>query len=206
MKLKKIHVAVLLLISPLTAALILKNTSAYGPLLATPLARQQGDSRASVKLVEYSDFQCPSCAHAQPFVKELMETYKGTIHLYFKYYPLTMIHKNAMPAAHAAECAARQNKFWPYGELLFARQTQWAPLIDATTHYVAIAQDVKLNAAQFQACLADPTVDAEILKDAKEAERREVNATPTFFVNDERFVGGVFEASGARAIEREKRR
>jgi len=196
----------MLLVTPVLLVFAIKNSSSYGPLLATPQVRQQGDPHAKVTIVEYSDFQCPSCAHIQPFLKEIMATYKGKVRLYFKYYPLTMIHKNALPAAHAAECAARQNKFWPYGEKLFARQTQWAPLADGTTHYMAIAQEEELNLPAFQACLADPTVDQDLLRDTAEAQQRAVNATPTFFVNDERLVGGVFESDGARTIERELRR
>jgi len=206
MRLQKPQAAVLLLAAPVLVALALKSSASYGPLLATPQVRQEGAPDAKVKLIEYSDFQCPSCAHIQPFLNGLMQTYKGKVRLYFKYYPLTMIHKNAMAAAHAAECAARQNKFWPYGALLFERQTQWAPLADGTTHYFAIAHDVGLDAARFQTCLADPSVEAGIQQDIKEAQQRAVNATPTFFVDDERLVGTEFEADGARAIERALRR
>ena len=206
MLLKKFHWAVILWIAPILLVLAIKSSSSYGPILATPHVRQQGDPHAPVTIVEYSDFQCPSCAHIQPFVKEIMDTYKGKVRLYFKYYPLTMIHKNAMAAAHAAECAARQNKFWPYGEKLFARQNQWAPLSDGTTHYVEIAGEEKLDAAAFNACLADPTVDDVMKRDVSEGQGRGVNATPTFFVDDERLVGGVFESDGARTIERELRK
>jgi protein-disulfide isomerase len=206
MKLKRVHISFVLLMAPILLVLIIKNSGSYGPLLATPQVRQQGDPHAKVIIVEYSDFQCPSCAHIQPFLKDILATYKGNVRLYFKYYPLTMIHKNALTAAHAAECAARQNKFWPYGEKLFERQNQWAPLADATTHYMAIAQDVGLNAAAFQACQADPSVDEAMIRDTDEAQHRAVNATPTFFVNDERLVGGVFESDGARTIERELRK
>jgi len=206
MKLKKVHIAMLLVIIPVILVLVIKNYTAYGPLLATPTARQEGDSHAKVTIVEYSDFQCPMCARIQPFTKELLRTYQGKVRLYFKYYPLTMIHKNAMTAAHAAECAARQNKFWPYGEKLFERQKEWSPLLDATTHYMAIAKDVQLNESSFQACMADASVDLLIQSDSQEAQARGVNATPTLFVNDERLVGGVFESEGARTIERELRR
>src|SRR5579864_4564662 len=96
------------------AGVSLVKQSNWGAVLATPLARQTGDPKAKVIIVEYSDFQCPSCAAMQPTVHNLLDVYKGKIRLYYKYFPLTRIHKNAMASAHAAECAARQNQFWPY--------------------------------------------------------------------------------------------
>jgi len=206
MVLKRSYVAVLLLGVPLLVVLILKNGTAYGPLLATPAARQKGAPNAKVTIVEYSDFQCPSCANIQPYLQNIMDTYKGNVRLYFKYFPLSMIHKNALAAAHAAECAARQDKFWPYGDLLFQRQAQWAPLADGTTHYMAIAEETHLDMTRFQACMADPSADVTVQQDVKEGQNREISATPTFFVDDERLVGGTFAEGGARAVERELRR
>jgi len=107
-----------------------------------------------------------------------------------------------MPAAHAADCAAAQNHFWPFHDRLFETQMSWAPLADATTSFMAIAEEVKLDIPQFQACYADPKRLAPIEQDAQEAVARQVTATPTFFVGDERLVGQVFASDGARAIEK----
>ncbi len=198
---RKLAACLLLMALPAIAMKLVKQTS-WGPILATPQARQTGDPKAKVVIVEYSDFQCPSCALVQPAIHDFLERYKGRIRLAYKYYPLTRIHKNAMPAARAAQCAAEENKFWPYQDLLFARQKLWANLSDPTTHFVAIAQEVKLNEARWRVCVADPGREVLILKDTEEAETRQVSSTPTFFVGEERLVGGVFSSDGARAIEK----
>ena len=174
--------------------------------MATPHARIQGNPAARLTIFEYSDFQCPACAHIQPTVQRILELYKGKIRLVFKYYPLTMMHKNALGAAHAAQCAAEQNQFWPYGDELFAKQTQWATLADPTTSFMAIAQDAKLDTVRYATCVADPSKEAIILADVQEGKARQVSATPTFFVGDQRLLGGFFEADGARTIERELRK
>ena len=97
--------ATFLLACPVLAVFVVKQTT-WGPILASPKARQKGDPKAKVVIVEYSDFQCPSCARMSPVAQQFLDLYKGKVRLIYKYYPLIKIHKNAMPAAHAAECAA----------------------------------------------------------------------------------------------------
>lgn len=202
---KHLVCALLLACVPAIAVQALKQSS-WGTALATPKARQLGDPSAPVIILEYSDFQCPACARAVPVVKSFLDMYKGKIRIAFKYFPLRTIHPNALASAHAAQCAAEQNQFWPYGDKLFETQPQWAPLTNPTTHFMAIAQDLHLDAAKFSSCFADPAREKIIEADAQEGKARNVNATPTFFVGDQRLVGGVFDADGARAIERELRK
>ena len=198
-------IGLVLMALPVIAVTLFKQTH-WAPILVTPLERQTGDPHASVVIVEYSDFQCPSCAAMQPIVHNFLDYYKGRIRLAYKYFPLTKIHKNAMASAQAAECAARQHKFWPYQDRLFATQTAWAPLADPTTSFMAIAAEVQLNAVQFKACYSDPAAQAPIQADMREGEERQVNATPTFFVDEERLVGHVFADEGAGVIDRHLRR
>ncbi len=204
MNLKRLLTGSFLLLAPVIAVQSVKQTN-WGPILAAPQARQKGDPNAKVVIVEYSDFQCPMCARIDPTVRQLMDVYKGKTRLIYKYYPLTKIHQNAMNAAHAAECAAAQNEFWPYHDRLFETQAAWAPLQDPTTNFMAIAGEVKLDLSKFSACRADPSRELPIMQDAKEAQDRQVSATPTFFVGDERLVGQVFATDGARTIDREIR-
>src|SRR5207244_1000165 len=145
---KRTLVGIVLTCIPVATVRALKQ-SAWGTALSTPRPRQWGEPGARVTIFEYSDFQCPACARVQPTVHQLMDLYKGKVRLAFKYYPLMMIHKNALPSAHAAQCAAEQNQFWPYADKLFATQTQWAGLSNATTSFMAIAQEVTLDAGKF---------------------------------------------------------
>jgi protein-disulfide isomerase len=205
MILKRFIVGLFLALLPFIAVEWVKQTD-WGPLLSVPPARQLGPSSASVTIFEYSDFQCPSCSHAQEPLHRLMDAYKGIVRLAYKYFPLKM-HKNAMPAAHAAECAAAQNKFWPFHDQLFQTQNAWGPLTDPTTSFMAIAQSSQLDIPVFTTCYADPSRMGAIQDDMAEGNRREVKATPTFFIGDTRLVGGgPLEGDGARTIERELRK
>lgn len=201
MLLKRLLAGTFLILAPVLLVQAVKQTH-FGPILATPKARRTGAPNAKVVIVEYSDFQCPTCANIEPTIHQFLEMYKGKIAFIYKYYPLTKIHPNSMAAAHTAECAALQDKFWPVHDKLFQTQLSWAPLKDPTTSFMAIAQGASLDMSQFQSCYADPTKTGPIEQDALEAQQRLVTATPTFFVGDDRLVGTVFATEGARTIER----
>jgi protein-disulfide isomerase len=201
---KRVTVGVILTVLPFLAVHVLQSSS-WGQFVATPKARQKGEPTAPILMVEYSDFQCPMCARVQPALEELLEKYKGKVRLAYKHYPLQM-HKNAFAASQAAECAADQDKFWAFKDRLYALQPQWAPLADPTTAYLSIAGELKLDSARFESCYRGSSKDPLIEKDRAEGKARQVNATPTLFIGDERLVGGFIESEGARIIEKELRK
>ena len=93
--------------------------------LALPISKQDhtwGNPDAAIEFVEYGDFQCPHCGRAYPLVKELKYTFKDSMKVVFRHFPLTRVHPQAMAAAVAAEAAALQNKFWEMHDMLFDNQ------------------------------------------------------------------------------------
>jgi protein-disulfide isomerase len=86
-----------------------------------------GSEHAPVTIVEYGDFECPSCKNAVPAVKMLLENFAGKVRLVFRHFPLEQAHPHALMAAEAAECAGEQGKFWEMHELLFAHQAHLTP-------------------------------------------------------------------------------
>ena len=83
----------------------------------------KGPEGAPIELVEFADFQCPFCFRAHPTVERVLTTYGDRIHFVYRHYPLSN-HPNARPAAEASECAAEQDKFWPYYQALFTASGQ----------------------------------------------------------------------------------
>jgi len=61
-----------------------------------------GPADAAVTLVEYGDYQCPSCGAAYPIVQELRERFAKRLRFVFRNFPLQEMHEFA---EHAAECA-----------------------------------------------------------------------------------------------------
>jgi predicted DsbA family dithiol-disulfide isomerase len=140
-------------------------------------ARVRGTPMARVTIVEWSDFQCPFCGAAHPEIRRLLGEMGGKVKLAFKYFPLTN-HERAMPAARAAEAAARQGKFWEMHDVLFEHQRE---LEDADLERYAAA--IGLDTARFRADLSSPEVQQRIDADRKEGEKLEIQGTPTIYVD-----------------------
>lgn len=149
----------------------------------------QGPADAPVKITEYSDFECPSCRAVQTDLQGLFKNYPGKIQLTFKHYPLTS-HKWSVYAHQAAECMNTQGKFWPYQDKVYEKQQEWVlsnvPPMEILARY---ARELGADMDRFGKCMADVAVTRQILAEKEEGNKRQVNATPTFFLGSERFVG-----------------
>lgn len=146
-----------------------------------------GNAESKVVLIEYGDFQCPSCAGAHPTVKEVMSEYEDRVAFVFRNFPLSTIHPNARAAAAAAEAAGLQGKYWEMFDLLFTNQTAWGSL-DATARtqaFTGYAAQLSLDAERFASDLASSNVNKKISFDQALAKKLGVSSTPTFYLNGE---------------------
>jgi len=83
-------------------------------------ARVRGNPKASVMIVEFSDYQCPYCGQVEATLKNVLAKHEGVVALAFRDMPIAQIHPLAQGAAEASRCAGEQGKFWEYHDLLFA--------------------------------------------------------------------------------------
>jgi len=161
----------------------------------------EGLKSAPIKVVEFSDFQCPFCARVDPTVKQLQDVYKDNVQIVWKHLPLIRIHQNAMEAALAAEAAHNQGKFWEFHDKLLASKGRLTP--DQIKQY---ADELGLNPAKFEEDLNSPEVRKRVTDDMSEAQRLGVTGTPAFFVNGH-FLGGAQPLAGfAKVINPELER
>ncbi len=153
-------------------------------------AKAKGPDSAQVRIVGFSDFQCPACAHASPVIDALLEKYPGKVQYVFKHFPLRM-HAWAPVAHQAAECASVQGKFWDYYKKLYGNQEAWSVLPDPMVSFAEYAKQLGLDMQSFAGCMADPKVAEHIMAEKKEGEVLEVRSTPTFFINGKMFAGQI---------------
>ncbi len=150
-----------------------------GASLATTTA-----TTTTISLVEYSDYQCPACAYYHPWVKQLL-TDVPELAFTYRHFPLSQIHKNAEPAARAAEAAGRQGRYWEMHDLLFEHQAEWseetAPKAEAM--FTQYAESVGVNLMEFKKDMSSDFVKNKVSSDFQTGVQSAVNATPTFFLN-----------------------
>jgi protein-disulfide isomerase len=139
-----------------------------------------GPESARVTLIEFGDFECPSCRQAHPAVQMMLSHFGAQVRFVFRHFPLREVHPHAELAAEAAEAAGAQGKFWPYAELLFNHQSH----LDAT-HLDAYAVQLGLDMPRFENELKDTVYRQRVQEQVELGRRLSVRATPTFYVNGE---------------------
>ncbi|HET7094367.1 MAG TPA: thioredoxin domain-containing protein [Thermomicrobiales bacterium] len=160
----------------------------------------QGPATAPATLVEYGDFQCPSCGRAYPIVKEIQRQFGDQLRFVWRNFPLTQIHPQAESAAEAAEAAGAQGAFWGMHDLLFEHQVALGAEL-----YLACATTLGLDVDRFARELADGVYADKVRQDFLSGVRSGVNGTPTFFINGRRHDGAWDADALAAAIERAAR-
>ncbi len=155
------------------------------PLTASAAA---GSDAAGIAVVEFADFECPSCGdHARrtyPILeREFIQT--GKAKYVFRHLPLPR-HAGAVGAATAVECARPAGKFWELHDVLFRNQQALQ-----RERLGAYAESVKLNRTAFEECL-DAPVPQIVTKDLEHAKTLGIAATPTFLLG--RVENGIFTA------------
>lgn len=149
---------------------------------------QTATQSAKVTLVEFGDFQCPSCAAAYPIVKQVMDYYNGQINFVFRNFPLPQ-HVNAQKASEAAEAAGAQGKYWEMYDLLYQRQNDWAESKSAEDIFVQYAASLDLDQDKFRSDLDSNKFFDKVFRDKSDGNSLGVNSTPTFFINSRPVVG-----------------
>ena len=146
-----------------------------------------GGEKASVTVVEFSDFQCPFCSRGADTVTEIKKKYGNKVKIAFKHFPLPM-HREARPASEASMCINEQSadKFWKYHDLVFKNQDKLDP-----ASLEKYAKDVGANVEKFKECFAAGKYKDAVQKDLDYGEKIGVKSTPTFFVNGQLVAGAL---------------
>jgi protein-disulfide isomerase len=144
---------------------------------------------AKVTLVEFGDYQCPACKAAQPTVEKIRQDYKGKITFVFRNFPLPQ-HQNALVSSEAAEAAGEQGKYWEMNSLLYSHQDEWSNLTNPIDKFVGYAKSLGLDTDKFRKSIEEKKFEQKITGDKTDGETAGVNSTPTFFLNNEKLVGG----------------
>jgi protein-disulfide isomerase len=143
----------------------------------------KGKSGAPITIVEFSDYQCPFCAKAEPTVDQVLAAYPDKIRLVYRDYPLP-IHPLAPKAAEACHCAEDQGKYWE----MHAKMFQANGALEVTS-LKKLAGEVGLDQGKFDKCLDSGEKAKLVAENFKAGKKAGVNGTPAFFING-RLISG----------------
>lgn len=142
-------------------------------------AALKGASSADAVLIVFSDFECPFCgSFARDTMPQLEREYvtPGRLQVAYRYLPLPK-HANAPAAAQAAECAKRQDQFWPMHDALFAPGVK----LDAPG-LQAVAASLDLDDSAYARCLTEETSKEAVSRDFEHAKALGLESTPAFLL------------------------
>ena len=143
-----------------------------------PADHSLGSEHARVSVVEYGDFECPSCKVAATTPALLLERFPNQLRFVFRNFPLEEAHPHALLAAEAGEAAAAQGEFWPMYDMLFKNQ---AHLKSADLQ--RYAGSLGLDMARYVAEMDDHIYLQKVREHVAGGRRSHIRATPTFFIN-----------------------
>jgi protein-disulfide isomerase len=171
-----------------------------GTLLTEPVTERDhaiGPATAPITIVEYGDYECPSCLNAVPIITQVRQMLGDRLRFVFRHFPQSSIHPHASAAAEAAEAAGEQGKFWPMHNALFQHQQDLGEI-----DFAHLALTLGLEIYKFETGRTRERHHQRVQADYQSGLASGVNKTPTLFINGRRY-DGTLEAMAITAASRQ---
>jgi protein-disulfide isomerase len=187
---------VIVLVAIIALSGFLKSSAPVGDFtVITPDANSQvngtalGDPQAPVRIDIFEDFQCPACQYYSENIEhQVMDAFvtTGQVYYVFRNYPFLddrAATKESDQSANAAMCAADQNRFWDYHQMLYANWKGENEGNLSDNRLTAFAESLKLDMTAFKACFKANKFKDQINADLADGQKMGAQGTPSVFVN-----------------------
>ena len=151
----------------------------------------RGNPDAPIKIVEFSDFECPFCKRFHFTMQQVLDNYGDQVAWVYRQFPLVSLHSKAFKEAEASECAAElggNGAFWAYTDRIF----EITPSNDGLDldKLPEIAEEIGLDRGEFETCLNSGRHISSVDEDVEDAANSGGRGTPysVMIVNGEQFV------------------
>jgi len=170
-------------------AIALFESSPQQEIPITDADPRLGPEDAPVRMVVFSDFQCPGCLHVWRTIPGLVRQFEDKLQIVFKHYPLDntcnravkiALHPKACLAAQASEAARKQGKFWPFHVEMFTPRGKGKIVIKK------VAEQLGLDVERFEADRVEDAGLARIQADIELGISLGVDGTPSLFIDGRR--------------------
>ncbi|MBI4210422.1 MAG: DsbA family protein [Candidatus Diapherotrites archaeon] len=142
----------------------------------------EGNPDSKVRIVEFSDFECPACGDAYDQLKTFLPQYLDRVKFTYMHFPISNLHPFAKKAAESSECAAEQgDHFWAMHDKLFDNRRNLA-----VSDLKGYAKDLGLDTNAFNSCLESGRYATAVASSFSLGRGFGVSGTPTFFINGEK--------------------
>lgn len=137
----------------------------------------KGDPNAPIKIIEYSDFDCPFCTRFHATMETVFEESDGEIAWVYRHFPLEQLHPNARAIARASECVGElggTEAFWTFTDGYFAAGDRKDP----STLVPKLVLESGVTQEDFTACFESGRHDDAIQADLENAVETGGRGTP----------------------------
>jgi formate-nitrite transporter family protein len=149
------------------------------------LDHRRGSLDAPSVLVQFGDYECPSCKAVYPIIKQLLAEAGDQLCFVYRHFPLTDIHRHAELAAEAAEAAEVQRRFWDMHDLLYEN----SPAL-TMSDLLNYARELDLEVDRIRLEVRSHLFLSRVLENVGSGLQSGVKGTPTFFINGAPYDGG----------------
>ena len=144
----------------------------------------KGNTDAKIQIIEFADLECGACQKAHQSMKRILASdLKNKIYFEYRHFPIES-HRYSKHFAKGSVCAGEQKKFFEFIDLTYANQRKLAKFSPEE-----FAKKLGLDSNQFKKCMTSDISEATIEQDILEAKRVGIQATPTFVINGQIFIG-----------------
>jgi len=152
----------------------------HDPLLTPDEATDHiiGPVSARVSIIEYGDFECPSCGQAHAAMKIMLKHFGDRVRFVYRHYPQPEVHSHAERAAEAAEAAGAQGFFWPFYDVLFEHQEHLKE-----KQLRQYAEKIGLDLKRYDYEMNDHVYLQRVQEHLSQGRHLGIRGTPTFYVD-----------------------
>lgn len=143
-----------------------------------PAGIRYGSANPKLTIIEFADLECSFCKRLDPRLDAIVKEHEGEVAVVMLHYPLPM-HRFALPAARALECASEKGRAREFARAVYAKQDSLG-----LKTWAAYAVDAGiLDTSGFAQCAIQTNAFPRIEAGTRLGKRIGIRGTPTILVN-----------------------